>query len=167
VGTHTMRSLERLSASNESGWAFYYEWEKRVLAARATLSPWMSDAAMIDHLRKHWIQGDLVLGAWVVLDDFERPIAHAAGWVAIEWGVPIIFIFQVVADEGFQITDFAEEFLADLKQWRERINAAYEKAGSTLRVAKIRFCTERDSQWMRYLRDKWPATRILTILEVT
>lgn len=160
---HT-RLLLRLTPDEDAGWTWYKPWEERVLMTAKEHSTWIPTENLRAHVRNLWATIPKSLGAWMLFEDM-RPIAHACAWLQTDFGTLTILVFQVVADQGYQVTEQTNEFLESLHAWREEINDCYAKAGSPLRVSRVLFATQRGEAFNRYLKGRLPVRRALELLE--
>ena len=145
-----MTTMLRLTNGNPKAWALWPMLETRVRAFCATETPDTPSDAVIQHLRRLFLESPDSLGAWVVLNEHGAMIGHLVGWVDLYWGCPYLLVHQAALDQGQILDPTKQAFMAALRQWGDTVNAQFEAAGRQERVARVRWMTTRPEAWIRY-----------------
>lgn len=149
--------LLRLERVNPRAWRFYPEFERRVLAMQTEFRSRGLLPVLAEQLARRFVDFPEQALYYVALEG-ERVVAHMAGWIEQQWGVPYILVYQCQCDRGTTIRPIIEQYFThEMGQAAERYNATL--APGKPRIEEIDLWTPwRPDVWKRLLhRDELTA----------
>lgn len=159
-------TFQRLTPEQPEGWALWPVFEARVLAFLHTVARETPAPTFLAWLRKTFVETPALLGAWLAIDEGQS-VGHFLGWADVFFGEPFIWVHQAQVDERTALGRLRHAMVAELKQWVDEMNWAYEQQGVPTRIRRMRFATERDAEaWARYLDPLGSVTAERVVLSI-
>lgn len=114
-----------------------------------------------------WINSPDASGYWLALQD-GVPIAHVCSWLAIDWGIPYIFVYQAEVDQGIDKPAVASSFLDQLDEWVAALNNHLGQQNPPSRITYTEFSTWRDTEaWVAYFeRRRKSAVQVRSVIRL-
>jgi len=150
--------IYRVDSNDSLSWAYYPEFERRVLAFAKDHETICDPQFVVGELRNRFINCPLFAGYWLILSNLpiEESIGHILAYYTQTLGKPLIFVLQLNVDSGrtFEHAD-KEVFATELREWMRELNAQRGKIAyhtCPVPVEHGQFLTPHDpGVWKRYL----------------
>lgn len=144
----------RLDAMDPTAWALFPQFMQRSLNFADKLLNFneMQIGNFEQDLRNRWASpnGSLFLAG---LDANSKMVAHALGWINIDYGQPYLFIFQAEVDDKYDFSPIVSRVFEECNEYIGWANAMYERGKQNVRIDKVRMQTWRHADaFIRYLQ---------------
>ena len=151
--------LIRLMPNDAGLWRMYADFEARVISFGQRAGLDFNDVLLRQQLKQRFVNTPEAAGYFLIVEDLdhaETPIAHICSWLA-ETGTGreslYIHVYQAEADAHIGIGEVIPIWVKALDDWAASLNYRYASVGSTARVGKAQFWTQRDpAVFSRYCR---------------
>ena len=150
----------RMKPSDPRCWAWWPNYENRIVKLSPPLAPDTPNEKLIPFLRDAFVKDSLGHFLLALVDEETGSVkGHLLAWVETMWGTPQIIIHQCITD--FDVTAHYAAAADEFDAWIGMVNSFIPE-----KITNVRWASERGDAWHKRLKRCPEFSRSISILNI-